>query len=158
MNKIKHIERITNQELEKIVSHEASWHHEYRKSAYIFIGGLNYRMNEGDIVTVFSQFGEIVDCRLRRDKTSGKSLGFAFLAYEDQRSTILAVDNFNGMEICGRQICVDHVKQYKIPREFYEDEDKKPKIEDEESVSDVEAEDDQEFAGLDEYEIKKLKR
>ena len=66
-----------------MTSHEASWHHEYRKSAYIFIGGLNFSMNEGDIIIVFSQFGEVVDCRLRRDKTSGKSLGFAFVAYED---------------------------------------------------------------------------
>ena len=50
-------------------------------------------MNEGDIVTVLSQFGEIVDCRLIRDKETGKSKGFAYLAYEDQRSTDLAVDN-----------------------------------------------------------------
>lgn len=53
-------------------------------------------MNEGDIVTVASQFGEIVDCRLARDAKTGKSLGFAFIAYEDQRSTVLAVDNLNG--------------------------------------------------------------
>ena len=62
---------------------EASWHYDFRGSAYIFIGGLNFNMNEGDIVTVFSQFGEIVDCRLRRDKITGKSMGFAFIAYED---------------------------------------------------------------------------
>ena len=37
-----------------------------------------------------------MDINLVRDKTTGKSKGFAFLAYEDQRSTILAVDNFNG--------------------------------------------------------------
>jgi RNA-binding motif X-linked protein 2 len=67
MNKIKHIERITNKELESLVPLHASWHHEYKDSAYIFIGGLNYRMNEGDIVTVFSQYGEVVDCRLVRD-------------------------------------------------------------------------------------------
>jgi RNA-binding motif protein, X-linked 2 len=77
-------------------------------------------MNEGDIAIVFSQFGEIVDLRLQRDKSTGKSLGFCFIAYEDQRSTILAVDNFNGAEICGRAICVDHVKNYKIPKEYYE--------------------------------------
>jgi hypothetical protein len=43
------------------------------------------------------------------------------LAYEDQRSTNLAVDNLNGIELCGRQIQVDHVKQYKIPREYLVD-------------------------------------
>ena len=33
-------------------------------------------------------------CVLSQD--TGKPKGFAFLAYEDQKSTILAVDNFNG--------------------------------------------------------------
>ena len=33
---------------------------------------------------------------------------------------MLAVDNLNGVDLCGRSILVDHVKQYKIPREFYQ--------------------------------------
>jgi RNA recognition motif-containing protein len=37
------------------------------------------------------RYGEVVDVNLVRDKTTGKSRGFAFLAYEDQRSTVLAV-------------------------------------------------------------------
>jgi RNA-binding motif X-linked protein 2 len=37
------------------------------------------------------RYGEVVDVNLVRDKGTGKSKGFAFLAYEDQRSTILAV-------------------------------------------------------------------
>ena len=118
MNKIKHIERINNRELHDQTTMKASWHMDYSESAYIFIGGLNYRMNEGDLVIVFSQFGEVVDCRLARDSKTGKSRGFAWLAYEDQRSTILAVDNLNGVELCERTILVDHVKQYKIPKEY----------------------------------------
>lgn len=31
-----------------------------------------------------------------RDKKTGKSRGFAFLAFVDQRSTDVAVDNMNG--------------------------------------------------------------
>ena len=88
----------------------ASWHQDYADSAYVFFGGLNYRMNEGDLVTVASQFGEVVDFRLARDKKTGKPKGFAWLAYEDQRSTVLAVDNLNGIELCGRTIMCDHVK------------------------------------------------
>lgn len=34
-----------------------------------------------------------------RDKKTGKSKGFCFLCYEDQRSTVLAVDNFNGIKV-----------------------------------------------------------
>jgi len=47
-----------------------------------------------------------------RDKETGKSKGFAFLKYEDQRSTDLAVDNLGGAEILGRTLKVDHT-QYK---------------------------------------------
>lgn len=54
MNKIKHIERITARELESLTPLTASWHQEYASSAYVFLGGLNYRLNEGDLVIVFS--------------------------------------------------------------------------------------------------------
>lgn len=41
-----------------------------------------------------------------RDKETGKPRGFAFLQYEDQRSTVLAVDNLNGGKVLGRVIRV----------------------------------------------------
>lgn len=92
-------------------------------------GNLDYGLTEGDIITVFSQFGEISDVNLVRDKVrcrsggvcsplsscsllthsaalhivpqqeTGKPKGFAFVGYEDQRSTVLAVDNFNGTTV-----------------------------------------------------------
>ena len=39
--------------------------------------------------------------------------GFAFLAYQDQRSTVLAVDNLNGAMVSGRTIRVEHVDNYR---------------------------------------------
>ena len=48
-----------------------------------------------------------------RDKDTGKPRGFAFLAYEDQRSTVLAVDNLSGARIGKRTVKVDHVLDYK---------------------------------------------
>jgi RNA recognition motif-containing protein len=35
-----------------------------------------YDLTEGDVLTIMSQFGEIVDCNLVRDKETGKSKGF----------------------------------------------------------------------------------
>lgn len=46
-----------------------------------------------------NRYGEIVNINLVRDKKTGKSKGFCFLCYEDQRSTVLAVDNFNGIKV-----------------------------------------------------------
>lgn len=48
---------------------------------------------------------------------SGPAQGFGFIKYEDQRSTILAVDNFNGIELLGRTVRVDHKHKYSLPAE-----------------------------------------
>jgi hypothetical protein len=44
-----------------------------------------------DEFLTFRRYGEVIDVNLVRDKGTGKSKGFAFVAYEDQRSTVLAV-------------------------------------------------------------------
>ncbi|KAI8320177.1 hypothetical protein GQ54DRAFT_238811, partial [Martensiomyces pterosporus] len=121
MNVVQEIRRIN--ELESRLGSEAtaSWHDQYKDSAYIFIGGLPYDLTEGDIICVFSQYGEVVNINLVRDKETGKSKGYAFLQYEDQRSTILAVDNFNGIKLLGRVLRVDHVNSYRQPKQESED-------------------------------------
>jgi RNA-binding motif X-linked protein 2 len=57
-----------------------------------------------------------MNINMPRDKETGKPKGFAFLMYEDQRSTVLAVDNLGGANILERTIRVDHVKDYKEKR------------------------------------------
>jgi len=57
-----------------------------------------------------------MDVNLPRDKETGKTKGFGFLMYEDQRSTVLAVDNLNGANVLERALRVDHVKGYKQSR------------------------------------------
>lgn len=57
-----------------------------------------------------------MDVNMARDKNTGKSKGFAFLMYEDQRSTVLAVDNLSGANVLGRTLKVDHVKSYRQPK------------------------------------------
>ncbi|KAF6766983.1 RNA recognition motif domain protein [Kalmanozyma brasiliensis GHG001] len=139
MNVVREITRINQTELDIAINNpSASWHEQYKDSAYIFIGGLPYDLTEGDVIAIFSQYGEVVDVNLpranpnageknddRRDGAStsqpkpvgkGKHRGFGFLMYEDQRSTVLAVDNLNGAQVLGRTLRVDHVASYKQPK------------------------------------------
>ncbi|KAF9968040.1 hypothetical protein BGZ70_007052 [Mortierella alpina] len=117
---VKEIQRLNAREASLSTSHSqtGSWHEQYKDSAHIFAGGLPYNLTEGDVICVFSQFGEIAGINLVRDKDTGKSKGFAFIKYVDQRSTILAVDNLNSAQIGGRTIRVDHVQNYKVPKVF----------------------------------------
>lgn len=99
------------------VGTKVSWHEQYRQSAWCFFGGVPFELTEGDLICIFSQYGEIVNLNLIRDQKTGKSKGFGFVCYEDQRSTDLAVDNFNGTKILDRMIRVDHVLNYKPPKD-----------------------------------------
>jgi RNA-binding motif X-linked protein 2 len=51
---VKEINKINQAELDLGLS-GASWHDEYKDSAYIFIGGLHFDLTEGDVITIFSQ-------------------------------------------------------------------------------------------------------
>ncbi|KAH0560610.1 RNA-binding motif protein, X-linked 2-like [Cotesia glomerata] len=115
LTNVKNIKKLGEQEL--LRESTSSWHDQYKDSAWIFFGGLSYDLTEGDVITIFSQYGEPVNINLVRDKDTGKQKGYGFLCYEDQRSTTLAVDNLNGVKILGRTIRVDHVSNYKAPKD-----------------------------------------
>merc|ERR1712127_727130 len=94
LTKIRLINELNYKELRHGTNPENSWHMQYKDSAWIYAGNLSYKLTEGDILAVFSQYGEISNVNLVRDRETGTSKGFCFICYEDQRSTILAVDNF----------------------------------------------------------------
>ena len=73
------------------------------------------------IIIIIDRYGEVMDVNLPRDKDTGKTRGFGFLMYEDQRSTVLAVDNLNGARVLEHTLRVDHVKNYKQPKVKNED-------------------------------------
>jgi RNA-binding motif X-linked protein 2 len=139
MNSIRRIQELNKRELEAGVTPSGSWHRDHSHSAFIYIGGLQPTLSEGDVLCIFSQFGEPTYINLVRDRETGKSKGFCFLKYEDQRSTDLAVDNLSGAEVLGRMLNVDHttykVKEGEILRDnTYGDEEEQvvKQVEDEE--------------------------
>jgi RNA-binding motif X-linked protein 2 len=110
MNSVRAIQQLNKRELESGISPEGSWHTDYRDTAFINIGGLPFELSEGDLLTIFSQYGEPVWIKMARDKETGKSRGFAWIKYEDQRSCDLAVDNLGGSTIMDRVLRVDHAR------------------------------------------------
>ena len=112
LTQIRNTQRASKQEIELGLV-DSSWHDRFKHSAYVYIGGLPFELTEGDILAICSQYGEIVDVNLVKDTKTKKSRGFAFVAYEDQRSTVLAVDNLSGSRVGGRTIRVEHVDNYR---------------------------------------------
>lgn len=119
---MKKTQSINAKELDLGIYDEASWHAKYKDSAYVYVGELPYDLTEGDLLAVFSQYGEVVDLNLVRDKGTGRSKRFAFVAYEDQRN------NINGAKVLGRIIKVEHCGKY-LKREEEDEETKQKKRE-----------------------------
>uniref|UniRef100_A0A7S3NM71 RRM domain-containing protein n=1 Tax=Aureoumbra lagunensis TaxID=44058 RepID=A0A7S3NM71_9STRA len=123
MDKVRSINELNKRELELGLHGDASWHAEYKDSAWIYVGGLNCELSEGDVLCVFSQYGEPEEINMPRDKKTGKPRGWCWLKYEDQRSTILAVDNLNGIRLLNKILIVDHCAHYKLPKELQDRQD-----------------------------------
>lgn len=121
MNSIHKILAINEKELLNNVPDNASWHMDYADSPYIYVGNLHDKLQEHDIVVIFSQYGNPTHINLVRDKDSGKSRGFCYLKYEDSRSCVLAVDNFNGVLVYERPLRVDHTHYRLMPGQTEDD-------------------------------------
>ena len=105
------IEKFKNIELERgIFDEHYSFHSEFHDCPWIIIRNLSYQLSEGDICTIFEQYGTITAMELVRDDKTGAPRGTCIICYEDPRSAILAVDNLNGISVLGRTIAVDHTK------------------------------------------------
>lgn len=118
LTNIKNLNKLNENEIKMgNVGTKTSWHNQYRDSAWCFYGGMPFELTEGDIICIFEQYGAVVNINLIRDKKTGKSKGFGFICYENQLSTDLAVDNFNGTQIIGRTIKVDHAGNYRPPKD-----------------------------------------
>ena len=90
-------------------SHSGSGHtsgHQTQGSS-VFVGGLAFAATEEDLRQALSSAGRIVGCRIVTDRDTGRSKGFGFVDFENDRDRDNALRNFNGIEVCGRPIRLD---------------------------------------------------
>ncbi|KAH8552340.1 hypothetical protein BGW37DRAFT_491549 [Umbelopsis sp. PMI_123] len=80
---------VQGQAIESYTSQEDSESHPSVASAAnqdegkMFVGGLNWETTDERLRDYFSKYGEVIDCVVMRDATTGKSRGFAFLTFAD---------------------------------------------------------------------------
>jgi len=79
----------------------------------IYVGNLSYRMNDGELREVFSEFGEVSSARIINDRETGRSKGFGFVEMPDDNAANAAIEALNGKEVSGRNIRVNEAR----PRE-----------------------------------------
>ena len=64
-------------------------------------------MTNDSLKELFSQFGEVVEAIVITDRMTGKSKGFGFVTFADEKAAAAAVEKMHRSEIDGRNIVVN---------------------------------------------------
>ncbi|KAL2232248.1 glycine-rich RNA-binding protein RZ1A isoform X1 [Sesamum indicum] len=75
-----------------------------------FIGNLSWSTSDRGLKQAFEKFGHLVEAKVVLDKFSGRSRGFGFVSFEQERAMEEAIEAMNGMELDGRSITVDRAQ------------------------------------------------
>lgn len=75
----------------------------------IYIGNLNYRVKEGDLLQVMEEYGAVSSVKVITDRETGRSKGFAFVEMDDDAASV-AISKLNGTEYMGRTMVVKEAR------------------------------------------------
>ncbi|KOS20424.1 putative RNA-binding protein [Escovopsis weberi] len=86
----------------------------------MFIGGLNWETTDQSLRDYFSQFGEVVECTVMRDSSTGRSRGFGFLTFKDAKTvnTVMVKEHFLDGKIIDPKRAIPRDEQEKTSKIF----------------------------------------
>ncbi|AII41961.1 RNA-binding protein [Synechococcus sp. KORDI-100] len=73
----------------------------------IFVGNLPFRAEQEDVIELFAQFGEVVNCALPLERDTGRKRGFAFIEMSDESVESAAIEALQGAELMGRPLRIN---------------------------------------------------
>jgi RNA recognition motif-containing protein len=79
----------------------------------IYVGNLDFKVNENDLEEVFEEYGTVSSSRIITDKYSGRSKGFGFVTMENLDEANKAIHELNGANYENRNMVVNEAKPRK---------------------------------------------
>jgi RNA recognition motif-containing protein len=79
----------------------------------IYVGNLDYRVDDQDLVEVFEDYGTVNQTKVITDRDSGRSKGFGFVTMDSKAEAKKAIDELNGATYEERKIVVNEAKPKK---------------------------------------------
>ena len=77
----------------------------------IYVGNLNYKVDEEDLKGVFEEYGNVSDAKIITDKMTGRSKGFGFVVMDDDEAAKKAISELNGATLEDRQLVVNEARE-----------------------------------------------
>jgi len=76
----------------------------------MYVGNLPHNVNEDELRSLFSEFGEVASVNIIKDRFSGQSKGFGFVDMPNNSEADKAIKALNGTQLKGRDIKVNQAK------------------------------------------------
>ncbi|RAJ05097.1 RNA recognition motif-containing protein [Chitinophaga skermanii] len=76
----------------------------------IYVANLHYRLNDGDLHQIFSEFGQVTSAKVIKDHETGRSRGFGFVEMPNQEEGEKAMESLNGQQVEGKQLMVNEAR------------------------------------------------
>jgi RNA recognition motif-containing protein len=82
----------------------------YTITMNIYIGNLDYAVNEQNLQELFQQYGEVATAKIITDKFTGRSKGFGFVEMPNDGDATSAIEALNGTAMKNRNISVTEAR------------------------------------------------
>ena len=79
-------------------------------SKKVFVGNIAWSVSEDDLGGAFSQYGEIEDLVILKDRYTHRSRGFGFVTFNNDEDADKAIEALNGFNLNGRDLVVNEAK------------------------------------------------
>lgn len=76
----------------------------------IYVGNLDYKVNEKDIESVFEEYGTVNSVKIIMDKFNGKSKGFGFVTMDSDAEANKAIKELHGLKLKNRSLVINEAK------------------------------------------------
>ncbi len=77
----------------------------------LYVGNLNYKVEEDELLNLFESVGEVVSCRILTDKFTGRSRGFGFVEMGSDSLGRDAIERFHDADFGGRKLVVNEARE-----------------------------------------------
>lgn len=76
----------------------------------LYVGNIPFSVSADELRQAFSEYGEVTDVFIVKDRNTGRPRGFAFVTFADGEAADKAIAEMNGKDLGGRNIVVNEAK------------------------------------------------
>ena len=76
----------------------------------IYVGNLNYRLQEEELKETFANYGEVSSIKIISDRVTGRAKGIGFVEMPNDNEALKAIEDLDGSQLMEREMRVNQAR------------------------------------------------